>query len=108
VRSPFSCYLHAGRGFATRAAGFITCLWYGVFGPQQVQVVLVRDGSSDAYDVALVSTDLAATASQVIEPYAARWSIEIAIEHAKQTTGVGQARNRLRRAVHRTDPFGWP
>ena len=84
----------------------IACLWYGVFGAQQVQVVLVRDGSTDGYDVALVSTDLAATASQVIERYAARWSIEVAFEDAKQTTGVGQAHNRLPRAVERTVPFG--
>ncbi len=84
----------------------INALWYGVFGAQQVQVVLVRDDSTDGYDVALVSTDLAATASQVIERYAARWSIEIAFEDAKQTTGVGHARNRLRRAVERTVPFG--
>lgn len=54
--------------------------------------------------MALVSTDLAATASEVIERYAARWSIEVAIEDAKQTTGVGQARNRLHRAVQRTVP----
>lgn len=84
----------------------ITCLWYGVLGPQHVQVVLVRDGSATGYDVALVSTDLSATAAQVIERYASRWSIEVAIEDAKQTTGVGQARNRLRTAVERTVPFG--
>jgi hypothetical protein len=84
----------------------ITALWYGVLGPQQVQVVLVRDHSTTGYDVALVSTDLAATPGQVIERYASRWSIEVAIEDAKQTTGVGQARNRIRRAVQRTVPFG--
>ena len=43
---------------------------------------------------------------QIIERYAARWSIEVAIEDAKQTIGVGQARNRLRLAVERTVPFG--
>jgi hypothetical protein len=82
------------------------CLWYGVFGPQEVQVVLVRDHARTGYDVALVSTDLAATAAQLVERYAARWSIEVAIEDAKQTGGVGQARNRLRSAVERTVPFG--
>lgn len=84
----------------------ITCLWYGVFGPQQVHVVMVRDSSATGYDVALVTTDLKATPAQVIERYAARWSIEVAIEDAKQTTGVGQARNRLPAAVERTVPFG--
>jgi len=87
-------------------AAVITCLWYGVLGPQQVQVVLVRDRCTTGYDVALVSTDLTTTPAQVIERYAARWSIEVAIEDAKQTTGIGQARNRLRTAVERTVPFG--
>jgi hypothetical protein len=82
------------------------CLWYGVFGPQQVEVVFVRDRSKNGYDIALVTTDLGATAAQVIERYAARWSIEVAIEDAKQLLRVGQARNRLERAVERTVPFG--
>jgi hypothetical protein len=42
----------------------------------------------------------------VIARYAARWSIEVAIEDAKQTFEVGQARNRLRAAVGRTTLFG--
>jgi DDE superfamily endonuclease len=81
------------------------CLWYGVFGPQQVQVVLVRDRATTGYNIALISTDPAATAAQVIERYATRWSIEVAIEDAKQTFGVGQARNRVKAAVERTTPF---
>jgi len=83
----------------------IRCLWYGVFGPQAVQVVLVRDKSKIGYDVALVTTDLAASAARVIERYASRWSIEVAIEDAKQIGGVGQACNRVRLAVERTVPF---
>lgn len=58
---------------------------------RQVQVVLVCDDSTDGYDVALVSTDLTAPPGQVIEHYAARWPIEIAVEDTKQTTGVGRA-----------------
>lgn len=91
---------------ATVGVAVIACLWYGVFGPQQVQVILLRDKATTGYDVALVTTDLAATPEQVIQRYAARWSIEVAIEDAKQTVGVGQARNRVRRAVERTVPFG--
>jgi hypothetical protein len=88
------------------SVAMLRCLWYGVFGPQQVQVVLVRDKARTGYDVALVSTDLGATAAVLVERYAARWSIEVAIEDAKQTAGVGQARNRLEQAVQRTVPFG--
>jgi hypothetical protein len=91
---------------ATVSTAALGCLRYGVFGPQQVQVVLVRDKSRSGYDVALVTTDLAAAPAQVIQAYAARWSIEVAIEDAKQLGGVGQARNRLERAVQRTVPFG--
>ena len=91
---------------STVPAAALNCLWYGVFGPQQVQVVLVRDTASTGYGIALVSTDLTASAAQVVERYAARWSIEVAIEDAKRTTGVGQARNRLPKAVERTVPFG--
>lgn len=81
------------------------CLWYGVLGPQQVQVVIVRDRHASGYGIALVSTDLTASPAQIVERYASRWSIEVAIEDAKQTTGVGQARNRLPAAVQRTVPF---
>lgn len=89
----------------TVSVAVIRCLWYGVFGPQAVQVVVVRDKSKTGYDVALVTTDLTAGAAQVIERYASRWSIEVCIEDAKQIGGVGQARNRLRSAVERTVPF---
>lgn len=47
----------------------ITCLWYGAFGGQPVTVVLVREGSTarGGYDIALVTTDLTATAAQIVE-----------------------------------------
>lgn len=90
---------------ATIQAATRTCLWYSVFGTRPVTVVLIRDRSADGYDLALVTTDTAATAAQVIERYAARWSIEIAIEDARQVFGTGQARNRTASAVRRTVPF---
>jgi hypothetical protein len=91
---------------ATAQVAVIDCLWYRVFGPQQVRVVLVRNSARAGYDIALVSTDPDATVGQIIERYASRWSIEVAIEDAKQTIGVGQARNRLPHAVERTVPVG--
>ena len=83
----------------------LTCLWYSVFGSRPVQVVLIRDRPASGCDLALVTTDTAATAAQVIERYACRWTIETAIEDAKQVFGTGQARNRTARAVERTVPF---
>jgi len=41
----------------------------------------------------------------VIERYASRWSVEVAIEGTKQVLGCGQARNRTAAAVRRTIPF---
>lgn len=68
--------------------------------------MLIRDTSASGYDLALVTTDTAASAAQVIQRYASRWSIEVAIEEdAKQVFGAGQARNRKARAVERTIPF---
>ena len=93
-----------GKRETVRAAA-VTCLWYSVFGTRHVQVVLLQDKSSSGYDLALVTTDLDATPAQVIERYASRWAIEVAIEDAKQEFGAGQARNRTANAVRRTIPF---
>ncbi|HEX5296109.1 MAG TPA: transposase [Streptosporangiaceae bacterium] len=87
------------------SAAALTCLWPSVFGTRAVTVVLIRDRSAAGYDLALVTTDTTATPAQVIERYAARWSIEVAIEDARQVFGAGQARNRTARAVERTIPF---
>jgi hypothetical protein len=91
---------------ATVQTAVIGCLWYSVFGPRTVHVVLIRDKTiSGGYDLALMSTDTAATPAEIIERYAARWSIEVAFEDAKQIFGAGDARNRKPDAVRRTVPF---
>jgi len=69
------------------------------------QVIVIRDASVAGHDPALVTTDLDASPAQVIERYAARWSIEVTIKDARQVFGAGQARNRAARAVERTIPF---
>ena len=85
----------------------IGCLWYGALKGQPVQVVLSRPvGSPDGYQLALVTTDLAATPTQVIERYADRWSEETAFLDARHLAGVGQARTRTQRSVERLVPFG--
>ncbi len=83
------------------------CLWYTPFGPQVAHLVMVRELDHKGYGVALISTDLRATASEIVERYASRWCIEVAFEEAKQITGVGEARNRTEKAVRRTVPFGF-
>jgi hypothetical protein len=89
----------------TAGAAVVTCLRYSVSGSRPVTVVLVRDRPGTAFGIALVTTDCAVTVEQVTERYAPRWSIEVAIEDAKQLFGAGQARNRTARAVERTIPF---
>jgi hypothetical protein len=66
-------------------------------------LVLVEPGRSS---LALVTTDLTTPAAAIVERYAGRWAIEVAFSDAKNTTGVGEARNRIRKAVERTVPFG--
>jgi hypothetical protein len=60
----------------------------------------------DGYELALVTTDLAATPAAVIERYATRWSAEQAFLDARHLVGVGQARTRTKRSVERLVPFG--
>jgi hypothetical protein len=75
-----------------------------VFGARPVRVLVLTEPRKP--DLALVTTDLATPVTVIVERYAARWAIEVAFEDAKQTTGVGEARNRTRKAVERTVPFG--
>jgi hypothetical protein len=83
------------------------CIWYGSFGNRPGRCVLLRElGSANAYDLALFTLDPAATPAQIVERYAIRWSIEPANAVGKQQMGVGQAHNRVRKAVERTVPFG--
>ena len=89
----------------TIAIHAFTCLWYSVAGTAPVTVILIRDKSETGCDLALVTTETALDSARVIERYAARWAIEVAIEDAKQLFGTGQARNRTARAVERTIPF---
>ncbi|GII26213.1 hypothetical protein [Planosporangium mesophilum] len=54
----------------------------------------------------MVTTDLTTPATAIVKRYAGRWAIEVTFAAAKNTTGVGEARNRTPRAVERTVPFG--
>ena len=92
----------------TVAVAAIDCLWYGAFGDTPGRVVLVREpGATTGYDLALFTTDRANATERIVERYADRWSIEPANATGKQLLGVGQARNRVPKAVERTVPFGF-
>ena len=81
-------------------------LWYGAFADTPGHLVLVRDiDTSAGYDLALFTTDTDAAPATIVARYADRWSIEVANATGKQVLGIGQARNRMARAVERTVPF---
>jgi hypothetical protein len=85
------CYGHR----RTLDLAVVRCLWYGALGAQPVQVVLARPPDwPDNYELAVVSTDLAATPAELVERYSHRWSVEVCFEESRQLIGVGQARNR--------------
>ena len=89
----------------TASVAVLDCLWYGVFGPVLVRMVLVRDRDKGPM-LALVTTDPGVTAADLVARYAARWAIEVTFFDTRQTLGVGQARNRTAQAVNRTWAFG--
>jgi hypothetical protein len=89
----------------TVSIAVLDCLWYGVFGPLHVRMVLVRD-RPDKPMLALITTDLTVTAADLVGRYAARWAIEVTFFDTRQILGVGQARNRTAQAVNRTWAFG--
>jgi hypothetical protein len=83
------------------------CLWYGPFHTRPVVIMLIRKPDrTDGFDVAIASTDTTATRAELIARYDSRWTIETAHQEAK-AHGVGQARNRVQKAVERTVPFGF-
>jgi hypothetical protein len=85
----------------------VPCIWYGSFGNTPGRCVLVReDAPTKPYDMALYTLDIDTDDARIVERYAVRWSIEPTNATSKQHMGVGQARNRLPKAVERTVPFG--
>ena len=82
------------------------CLWYKPFYTRAVNVILIRNpGTTEGFDVAIASTDTDVAAGELLSRYDSRWTIETANQEAK-AHGVGDARNRVQKAVQRTVPFG--
>ena len=84
----------------------IDSIWYGAFGNTQGRTVLVREPGT-AKVLAIFTTDTTSDTETVVTRYADRWPIQVAIAGGKQLLGIGQARNRLQRAVERTVPLSF-
>src|SRR5260370_2707273 len=68
---------------ASIQAARVTCLSHPAFRTRPVTVVFIRDRAKTGYDLALVTTDTAASPPRVIERYAATHTVEVAIEDCK-------------------------
>jgi hypothetical protein len=91
----------------TKRVAELACLWYGPFHTRPVKLLLVRSADqADGFEIAIASTDATADAAELIARYASRWTIETSFQEGK-AHGVGEARNRVKRAVERTVPFGF-
>jgi hypothetical protein len=74
---------------------WIDCLWGPLGAETPVRVIIVQDTNrSSGYQIALITTGLTSTATQIVERYADRWPIEVAYEEDKELLGVGDARHR--------------
>jgi hypothetical protein len=55
----------------------VSWLWYGSWRTRPVRLILSRDAdAATGYDLALVTTDPAASPAALVTRYAARWAIE--------------------------------
>jgi len=83
-------------------------LWHGSFKTARGRVVLVRDpDSGKPYDLGLFTLDTSVDPAAATERYSWRWPIEPSNATGKQLLGVGEACNRVEKAVERTVPFGF-
>lgn len=83
-------------------------LWHGSFKNVPGRVVLVKEpGSGKAYDLGIFTLDTDASPAAIAERYSWRWPIEPSNATGKQLVGVGDACNRVQKAVERTVPFGF-
>ena len=81
-------------------------IWYGAFGNHRaVRCSRARSAARRRWRSSPPTPTV--PCETIVARYAHRWSIETAIAAGKQLLGIGQARNRLQRAVERTVPFSF-
>lgn len=84
----------------------IRALYYKAGKDRQLVIVLVRDPEGGRPDQMFYCTRLDWDARTILSHYAARWSVEVRHQNAKQMMGLGDPANRTPKAVERTAPVG--
>jgi DDE superfamily endonuclease len=84
-----------------------TALWYHSAGEEAVSVVLCRDPRGKHPDAVFFDTDPTASAVQIVERYAARWSIEMTNRETKQLLGAAEPQCRKENSVIRAPMFAY-
>ncbi len=82
-----------------------TAVWYhSGKAPVPIRWVLIRDPQGRFEDQALLSTDLAATAEQIVEWFVLRWQLEVTFHEGRTHLGVETQRQWSEQAIARTTP----
>jgi hypothetical protein len=84
-----------------------TALWYHSAGQEAISVVLCRDPKGKYADVVFFDTDLTIVATDIIQRYAARFSIELTNRETKQFLGTDEPQCRKENAVMRAPMFAY-
>jgi hypothetical protein len=82
----------------------LVCLWYHVSQDRPIKLRVVRDPSGRQTDDYMFCTDPAVGEAEILERFAARWSIEESIHDAKQLGGFEQVQGWCPRTVVRQAP----
>jgi hypothetical protein len=84
-----------------------TAVWYHSVGQEAISVVLCRDPERKHPDTVFFDTDVTASAKDIVERYAARWSIEVTNRETKQLLGAADPQCRKETSVIRAPMFAY-
>lgn len=80
-------------------------LWHKATGSRPVRIVAVEPKTGGRKPQAFYSTDLTASATEILRRYAMRWSLEVTFHDSKQSLGFEEPQGWTRKAVLRTGPM---
>ena len=82
-------------------------VWYHSAGEEAISVVLCRDPEGKHSDTVFFDTDVTASAQDIVQRYAARWSIEVTNRETKQLLGAADPQCRKESSVIRAPMFAY-